>query len=96
VARLASLMVLALVAACGGDRARSGDPASANPAPAALDAITADRLMNDIRILSSDSLQGRLPGSLGEERTVAFLESEFKARRSRWSGSRRTRARAWS
>jgi len=50
------------------------------PVPAeALAAIDTATLMQHIRVLSADSLLGRLPGSLGEEKTVAYLEEQFKA-----------------
>ncbi len=45
----------------------------------ALNAIDGDQLLADIRILSSDSFLGRSPGTLGEDRTVEFLEREFRA-----------------
>ena len=35
--------------------------------------------MQHIRVLAADSLLGRLPGSLGEDRTIAYLESQFKS-----------------
>jgi Zn-dependent M28 family amino/carboxypeptidase len=43
---------------------------------AAIDTAT---IMRHIRVLAADSLMGRLPGTAGEEKTVAYLESEFKA-----------------
>ncbi len=36
-------------------------------------------LMRHIRVLAADSLMGRAPGSAGEEKTVAYLESQFEA-----------------
>ena len=65
----------AMASACSTDLSGSG-PAAPKEALAALDTAT---LMRHIRVLSHDSLLGRAPGSLGEERTVAYLESEFKA-----------------
>ena len=70
---------LVLMAAC-----HSGEPASRsadNPevpaaAVAVLDTTT---LMTHIRALSDDSMLGRAPGSLGEDRTVAYLEAQFKS-----------------
>jgi Zn-dependent M28 family amino/carboxypeptidase len=54
---------------------------SAGPAvpPEALAAIDTATLMRHIRVLSADSLMGRGPGSAGEEKTVAYLEHEFRA-----------------
>lgn len=69
--RKALLVSLTLVAACGG---------SNPPVPAeALSAIDTATLMRHIRVLASDSLMGRGPGSVGEDKTIAYLESEFKA-----------------
>ena len=45
----------------------------------ALAAIDIATLARHIRVLAHDSLLGRQPGSLGEDRTVAYLESEFKS-----------------
>ncbi len=43
---------------------------------AAIDTAT---LMQHIRVLANDSLMGRQPGSVGEDKTVAYIESQFKA-----------------
>lgn len=45
----------------------------------AAQAITADGLLQHIRDLSADSMEGRAPGTPGEEKTVAYLEAQFKA-----------------
>ncbi|MGQ9672417.1 MAG: M28 family metallopeptidase [Candidatus Aminicenantales bacterium] len=44
----------------------------------ALASITAEDLAADTKILSSDEFEGRAPASKGEEKTVAFLEGEFR------------------
>jgi Zn-dependent M28 family amino/carboxypeptidase len=69
---------LALVAiACGRS---GGERTAALPVPPeALAAIDTATLMRHIRVLADDSLLGRLPGSAGEDKTVAYLESQFKA-----------------
>ncbi|MFT4047920.1 MAG: M28 family metallopeptidase [Solimonas sp.] len=59
-------------------------PVSAAPAPvapeiAASQAITADLLLQHIRVLASDAFEGRLPGTPGEEKTVAYLTAQFQA-----------------
>jgi len=60
-------VLLVAVAACGpADRGSTPD-------------FSGERLLRDITILASDSFLGRAPGSLGEERTVEFLEREFRA-----------------
>ena len=44
----------------------------------ALD-LSAERLLADITMLASDSFQGRAPGTVGEELTVAYLTAQFQA-----------------
>jgi Zn-dependent M28 family amino/carboxypeptidase len=41
--------------------------------------ISQERLMKDIKTLSSDEFEGRGPGSKGEELTVQFLQGQFKS-----------------
>ena len=71
----------ALSACSSGDAA----PGSANApsvdaalAPARA-AITADGLMAHTKALSDDSLEGRAPATPGEDKTVAYLQSQFAA-----------------
>jgi Zn-dependent M28 family amino/carboxypeptidase len=40
--------------------------------------IDPERMLGHIRMLSSDAFEGRLPGSVGEEKTVAYLVAQFK------------------
>jgi Zn-dependent M28 family amino/carboxypeptidase len=40
--------------------------------------IDQSRLLNTIRLLSSDEYEGRAPGTRGEDLTVAYLEEQFK------------------
>lgn len=78
--RRAWLVVTIIVAGCAkGDTGGAGGAAAPNPPAGAVATIKAEPLLEDIRVLSSDSLLGRLPGSLGEDRTVAFLEKQFRA-----------------
>jgi Zn-dependent M28 family amino/carboxypeptidase len=44
----------------------------------ALETINADDLMRRIEVLAHDSMEGRAPGGVGEERTVRYLESEMR------------------
>jgi len=46
----------------------------AAPAPG----ISAANILADTKVLSSDAFEGRAPGSVGEEKTVAFLIERFK------------------
>ena len=45
---------------------------------AGVQAISAGRLMDDIRILSSDKFEGRGPGSNGEKLTLEYLQGQFR------------------
>ncbi|USX21363.1 M28 family peptidase [Oxalobacteraceae bacterium OTU3REALA1] len=48
-------------------------------APAeALAAVSAEDLLTHIKTLASDDFEGRAPGTVGEAKTVAYLEQEFK------------------
>jgi Zn-dependent M28 family amino/carboxypeptidase len=76
----------AAVAMCGiactpaGESPEAAVSRNADPVPAeALAAIDTATLMTHVRVLAADSLLGRLPGSLGEDKTVAYLEGQFKA-----------------
>jgi Zn-dependent M28 family amino/carboxypeptidase len=44
----------------------------------ALDTINADSLLSEIKTLSSDDLEGRKPGSPGEQKAIAYIEKEFQ------------------
>src|SRR6476661_6768702 len=74
------LLGLLVAAAC--------KPTDAPPAPAvsplavpaeALTAVDSGTLMNYVRVLASDSLMGRAPGTPGEDKTIAYLTEQFKA-----------------
>ncbi len=65
-----SLVLLVLLAACSQDSQPSLQPA--------LDAITSQSLLDEIKTLSSDEFEGRKPGSPGEEKTVAYMQREFQ------------------
>ena len=80
----ASLAVAAiLVAGCGGSKQADPPAGQAVETPAASAArapdVSAERLMAHVRALSSDEFAGRLPGTVGEEKTVAYLTEQFKA-----------------
>ncbi|HSJ25662.1 MAG TPA: M28 family peptidase [Longimicrobiales bacterium] len=54
-------------------------PVTAEAMQPALDHFSAERLLQRIEVLSHDSMEGRAPGTAGEERTVRYLENEFRA-----------------
>jgi Zn-dependent M28 family amino/carboxypeptidase len=88
----ASVVAAVLSGACRGSEhaqpattAGSTEPsaaAGALPPPAvplaSLPKIEAAPILERITLLSSDKLQGRAPGTLGEELTVGYLENQFK------------------
>ena len=82
VRRLAAAVAAATLA-CSPSGEKDAAPAESTGAatvPAeAVAAIDTATLMQHVRVLSADSLLGRLPGSLGEDKTIAYLEGEFKA-----------------
>jgi Zn-dependent M28 family amino/carboxypeptidase len=45
----------------------------------ALDAITPDGLLAQIKILASDEFEGRAPGTKGEELSIKYISDQFKA-----------------
>lgn len=52
--------------------------ATVDSTSAAHAAIDAEGLMRHIKVLASDEYEGRLPGTIGEEKTVAYLTVQFK------------------
>jgi Zn-dependent M28 family amino/carboxypeptidase len=69
---LASTAVL--LTACAGEKGISR--ADLEPA---LNSITGEGMLAHIRTLSSDAYEGRLPGTPGEDSTVAYLTAQFKS-----------------
>jgi Zn-dependent M28 family amino/carboxypeptidase len=65
-----SLILPILLASCAQNRQTDLQPA--------LDAITADSLLGEIKTLSSDEFEGRKPGSPGEEKTIAYMQQQFQ------------------
>jgi Zn-dependent M28 family amino/carboxypeptidase len=69
--RLIAFTVLIVTIACSSPK---------GPVPVAqLPDLDSAAVLSDIRKLSSDEFEGRLPGSKGEQLTVAFLTDQFKA-----------------
>ena len=66
------------IACATGDQAPES-PVTAEAMQPALESITAADLMRRIEVLAHDSMEGRAPGGVGEERTVRYLESEMRA-----------------
>ena len=66
--RIAASGLLALLAACGKPQT-SGDATS----------FSEERYRAHVERLSSDEFEGRGPGTAGEQKTVAYIEQEFRA-----------------
>jgi len=45
----------------------------------AMREVTTDRLLSHISVLADDSLEGRRPASLGEQKTIDYLVAQYKA-----------------
>ena len=57
-------------------------PSTSNAEPVPTEAIAAidtGTIMQHIRVLAADSLMGRQPGTAGEDKSVAYIEGQFKA-----------------
>jgi Zn-dependent M28 family amino/carboxypeptidase len=51
--------------------------AGAQTTPPTADDAAAARIVEHIRVLSSDAFEGRAPGSAGEDKAIAYLQQEF-------------------
>ncbi|MDR7068503.1 Zn-dependent M28 family amino/carboxypeptidase [Pseudoxanthomonas japonensis] len=78
------MLVLATAAALAACKQEPAAPApeAATPPPAAAHTFTADITEGDfaemVNTLASDEFEGRAPGSVGEEKTAAYLEAQMK------------------
>jgi Zn-dependent M28 family amino/carboxypeptidase len=72
--------VSALAAAgCGARDVQEADtPVTLESMAAGLESVTAEGLLRRIEALAHDSMEGRAPGTRGEERTVRYLENELR------------------
>ncbi|MRW90827.1 M20/M25/M40 family metallo-hydrolase [Duganella sp. FT80W] len=58
--------------------ALSALPAYAQAPAKALNTISSQDLLAHIKVLSSDTFEGRAPGTAGEEKSVAYIQQQFK------------------
>jgi Zn-dependent M28 family amino/carboxypeptidase len=72
------LLAAAALTACGGGAGDQVD-AYADDVTAAAGRISAPTMLQRINDLAADSMEGRGPGTPGEDRAVAYLEQQFKA-----------------
>lgn len=76
----AGLIALLIMAACAErEQVTTDAPITMEAMAPALESITTADLLHRTEVLAHDSMEGRAPGGAGEERTVRFLESEFRA-----------------
>jgi Zn-dependent M28 family amino/carboxypeptidase len=67
------------LAACDKQGTGTATAATNADADSAAQAISANGLLQHIKDLADDSMQGRAPGTPGEEKAVAYMQSQFKA-----------------
>ena len=77
----AAAALVTIAGACAKTDSGAGGAASVSTADAdaAGAAITADNLLQHIKDLSADSMEGRAPGTPGEDKAIAYLQAQFKA-----------------
>jgi len=68
--------LLSAAAACGSMR---DEPTNEAAMAEVADGISTKTLLASIKTLSSDAFEGRGPGSVGEEKTIAYLTEQFSA-----------------
>jgi Zn-dependent M28 family amino/carboxypeptidase len=77
--RLSAFLALSALAACTAKESSSSSVAVTPEVTAAAESITAPSILQHIRNLADDSLEGRGPGTPGEAKAVAYIEGQFKA-----------------
>ncbi len=75
---LASAASLLALSACATTQGEAPSSAASTPAPAPAEiAPSIDTMKRLVQALSSDAFEGRAPGTIGEEKTLALLSDEF-------------------
>lgn len=76
-----SVVALSALAACNTPSSSTAAAATAvsDPLPLANKAISAELILQHTKVLASDEFEGRLPGTPGEAKTVAYVSEQFKA-----------------
>ena len=79
VVAVACLLVFVTANGCGRNEATTAQaPAPAQLPVAAMPKIDQNKILDHIRVLSSDEYEGRKPGTKGEELSVKYIEQQFK------------------
>jgi Zn-dependent M28 family amino/carboxypeptidase len=76
--RCAAILAAVAAVACAKSESRTTPPVSSAELDSAAAVITAGGMMQEIKDLSADSMEGRGPGTPGEAKTIAYLEGAFK------------------
>jgi len=76
---VAALTGMTLGSACAKSDNAGTSTVSTAAADSAAGVITADSMLQHIKDLSADSMEGRGPGTPGEDKAVAYLQAQFKA-----------------
>ena len=74
-----SAAVIALAACASAERPVDSGAATPSIAAFASPPLSADALLEHVRVLSSDEFEGRAPGTNGERLTIEYLERAFAA-----------------
>lgn len=77
-----TILAAALLAACGQQQdkaATDAKAANADAIEAVVQSLNAEDLMQHVQVLASDEYEGRMPGTEGGRKTVAYLTEQFKA-----------------
>jgi Zn-dependent M28 family amino/carboxypeptidase len=74
-----ALALSLFAAACNREPASLPADGRAPAVNTAADAITSDGILTHIRNLAADSMEGRGPGTPGEEKATAYIEGQFKS-----------------
>ncbi len=73
------LMTTALVTGCNKHQPAAAQQEGSSPLPvASMPKIDQQKILDHIKVLSSDEYQGRAPGTKGEELSVKYIQDQFK------------------
>jgi Zn-dependent M28 family amino/carboxypeptidase len=75
---LAAVLTAACAAGCRGSEPAQPQPGAAALPLASLPKIDGAAILQTTKVLSSNKLQGRAPGTIGEDLTVGYLETQFR------------------
>jgi Zn-dependent M28 family amino/carboxypeptidase len=73
------LMTTALVTGCNSNQPSTARQPASSPLPvASMPKVDQQKILDHIKVLSSDEYQGRAPGTKGEELSVTYIQDQFK------------------